>query len=53
MMSEKPTDWLPYEGEMCHACDTRKAVRVVDFDGGHVALCDSCKAASIYERENY
>lgn len=51
-MNETPTDYLPYQGEMCHACDRRSATRIVLFDGGQVALCRSCKASAIYEKED-
>jgi len=52
-MTEIPTDYLPYDGEMCHVCDKRRAVKVVIFDGGQMSLCSTCKAKDIYNREDY
>lgn len=51
-MSEIPTNYLPYDGEPCNVCE-RDATRIVLFEDTQMALCRTCKAEGIYDREDY
>jgi len=52
MEEEISTNYLPYEGEYCHVCDRRLAVKVVLFEGGQVSLCRYCKAKQLLNKED-